>query len=424
MPWTLRTIGKRMALGGVLLVLLLSDVAAAPHKHHKPSRHTARHALVGRARRAALAKKAQLRQKLHGIHSHIHQVRAKIHETKVQEHVLKENLQAVVVRLEQARRSLARTDARLELLDTRHQQTQRHLKEAQQRLAQRRQLLAQRIRYNYQRGRTAYTDVLLASRSTYELLSRGYYVRQIVHSDTELIQGVREDIRQIEADKRQLEAQEREQRALAAQFEAEKQQYEADRERKRELLQNVREARAEAQEELDELEAESQEMTERIRALSAALRVRREVMRRVQGFWGGRHRYVPDEAPTEWHGGFIRPASGPITSGFGYRYHPILHYRRMHTGIDFGAGYGAPIHAAGGGTVIFAGYTRGYGNCVIIDHGGGVTTLYGHCSELLVTKDQTVRQEQVIARVGSTGMSTGPHLHFEVRHNGVPVQPF
>ena len=96
----------------------------------------------------------------------------------------------------------------------------------------------------------------------------------------------------------------------------------------------------------------------------------------------------------------------------------------MHTGVDFGAPTGATIRAAGGGTVLLSAYNRGYGNCVIIDHGGGVTTLYGHCSARLVREGQQVRQGQEIARVGATGLATGPHLHFEVRHNGVPVRPY
>ncbi|HZP84299.1 MAG TPA: peptidoglycan DD-metalloendopeptidase family protein [Chthonomonadaceae bacterium] len=421
----------RLALGGALVALLLGAAISAPShgaKHKKPGKRATKRVLSAQEARVASVRKAQLRRKLRGMSSHIHQVRAKIHHAKVQENQISESIQTVEARLERTRRNLARTDARLEVLDAQHTRTVKRLEATQQRLAMRRRLLGQRIRYNYERGQTTYAQVLVASRSVHELLSRGYYVRQIVHSEEELIKGVRADIKQIEADKRELEAQEREQRALAAQFQAEKEQYAADRERKQELLQDVHEARVEAEEELDELENEANAMTDRIRALSEALQLRREAMRQARRS-RPRLPHAPREQaeepiPPVWRGGFIRPVIGPITSGFGSRFHPILHRRKMHTGIDFGAGYGAPIHAAGGGTVILAAYTRGYGNCVIIDHGNGVTTLYGHCSALMVSEGQVVHQGQTIARVGSTGMSTGPHLHFEVRRNGVPVPPF
>lgn len=122
-------------------------------------------------------------------------------------------------------------------------------------------------------------------------------------------------------------------------------------------------------------------------------------------------------------GRFVFPANARISSGFGNRVHPILGYSRFHGGVDFAAPQGTAIYAADSGQVIFSGWYGGYGQTVIVDHGGGLTTLYAHASRLLVREGQSVRQGQSIAAVGSTGLSTGPHLHFEVRRNGNPVNP-
>jgi murein DD-endopeptidase MepM/ murein hydrolase activator NlpD len=122
-------------------------------------------------------------------------------------------------------------------------------------------------------------------------------------------------------------------------------------------------------------------------------------------------------------GQFILPADGPMTSPFGWRVHPILGTSRFHNGLDFGAEYGSLIKAADNGVVIAAEWSGGYGNAVIIDHGNGITTLYGHTSQMYVTVGQAVQKGQPIAAVGSTGFSTGPHLHFEVRRQGEPIDP-
>jgi murein DD-endopeptidase MepM/ murein hydrolase activator NlpD len=126
-------------------------------------------------------------------------------------------------------------------------------------------------------------------------------------------------------------------------------------------------------------------------------------------------------------GRFMRPVLAAISSSFGYRFHPIFHTKRFHSGTDFGAAYGSAIRAADGGKVIQAGWQGGYGKTVIINHGaqGGqnISTLYGHMSGLAVGNGQQVGKGQVIGYVGSTGYSTGPHLHFEVRLNGRPVNP-
>jgi murein DD-endopeptidase MepM/ murein hydrolase activator NlpD len=130
-----------------------------------------------------------------------------------------------------------------------------------------------------------------------------------------------------------------------------------------------------------------------------------------------------DASGAERSAGLMTPVAGRITSGFGMRYHPILHFARMHAGIDFGAPWGSPIVAAADGTVVAAGYGGGYGRQVQIAHGGGIVTLYGHMSSIAATPGEPVRQGQVIGYVGSSGLSTGPHLHFEVKVNGRPVDP-
>lgn len=125
--------------------------------------------------------------------------------------------------------------------------------------------------------------------------------------------------------------------------------------------------------------------------------------------------------------GFIKPVGGPVTSPFGYRVHPIFKTRKFHSGIDIGAAMNTPIRASNTGRVIMAGWYGGYGKVVIIDHGivrgQSITTLYGHMNTISVTQGQQVKQGQIIGKVGTTGYSTGPHCHFEVRVKGQPRNP-
>jgi murein DD-endopeptidase MepM/ murein hydrolase activator NlpD len=125
----------------------------------------------------------------------------------------------------------------------------------------------------------------------------------------------------------------------------------------------------------------------------------------------------------ESKGALSRPVNGAVTSGFGMRRHPILGYSRMHSGLDFKGGYGAPIYAVTDGTVAYAGRKGGYGNFVQINHGGGLATGYGHMSRFAVSSGTRVRRGQIIGYVGSTGLSTGPHLHYELYRNGRAVNP-
>lgn len=167
---------------------------------------------------------------------------------------------------------------------------------------------------------------------------------------------------------------------------------------KKALLESIKSQRASYEARLETLEAESKKLKDELQKSMSS-------------------------GPMKGNGRFKYPVNAPITSYFGVRIHPIYHTARMHTGLDLGAGCGVPIRAAGPGTVIKAGSYGGYGNATIIDHGGGVATLYGHQSRISVSVGQEVAQGDVIGNVGTTGASTGCHLHFEVRVNGTPVNP-
>lgn len=346
----------------------------------------------------------QLKSDLHKVRTQIRVKKAQIHVMKQKERHMSAEVEQVESRILSTEGHLKRVKSRLRILKNDQALLSDRIDAARKRLTARKRILGRRIRENYVRGNTTYAQVLLHSRSFHDYLSRSYYVERIVDSDIQLMKGIREDRKQLQEDLERLNAQAAEQKGLRANLEQTNAQYASDAEHKRDLLHDIQETRESLEESLDVLEQSSNEIEARIRAMQETPR--------------GRSRMTK-----AWTGSFIRPCSGRITSTFGMRFHPILHRSRMHTGVDIGAGYGTPIHAAGTGVVIMSGYMRGYGNTVIIDHGGGVSTLYGHCSELNVSEGQSVKRGQVVARVGSTGLATGPHLHFEVRHNGRPVNP-
>lgn len=157
--------------------------------------------------------------------------------------------------------------------------------------------------------------------------------------------------------------------------------------------------------------------------LYAGLDQGRRQVRLLKWQLDGRTEWFEASGVGERRGGLVRPVAGHQTSGFGMRFHPLLGYNRFHRGIDFGAGYGSPIYAVTDGVVSFAGRAGGHGNHVRLNHAGNLVTGYSHMSRIAVRGGQQVRRGQVIGYVGSTGLSTGPHLHFEVYKGGVPINP-
>lgn len=264
--------------------------------------------------------------------------------------------------------------------------------------------LQQRVRDIYINGQISYVDVLFGAKDFADLMTRMDVLKRIIKHDYDLIMKVKEEKATVENTRTQLEKDKAEAEVLVTDAQAKKAKVEDKESEQQVLLDQAIYDRDTSERMYEEIMAASQEVANMIRRsqMSSA------------GYSG-----APAGA-----GGMIWPISGPITSEFGWRTHPIFGTARFHSGLDIGGDYGMPIYAAAGGTVIYAGWISGYGNAVIIDHGGGVTTLYGHNDSLNVSEGENVAQGQVIAMCGSTGNSTGPHCHFEVRENGEPVSPY
>lgn len=264
--------------------------------------------------------------------------------------------------------------------------------------------LQKRVRDIYINGQISYVDVLFGAKDFADLMTRMDVLKRIIKHDYDLIMKVKEEKATVENTRAQLEKDKAEAEVLVTDAQAKKAKVEDKESEQQVLLDQAIYDRDTSERMYEEIMAASQEVANMIRRsqMSSA------------GYSG-----APAGA-----GGMIWPISGPITSEFGWRTHPIFGTARFHSGLDIGGDYGMPIYAAASGTVIYAGWISGYGNAVIIDHGGGVTTLYGHNDSLNVSEGENVAQGQVIAMCGSTGNSTGPHCHFEVRENGEPVSPY
>ena len=269
--------------------------------------------------------------------------------------------------------------------------------------------------YTGESGSARYADLLLRVRTIRDLSAATAYVRAALDDDKTTVRHY-EQLRNQVSDLRDTIDHDRDQALGARDTVASQQQNLADqRGTANDLRQQVVVEVATQNDLLGQLKARKSEFESQIVALqhqSDALAAQ------LRGRQAGQA-LVPSG-----HGILAVPIPGaPITSGFGPRVHPIYGDARMHTGIDFGASYGTPIHAAADGVVVSAGPLGGYGNATVIDHGNGLATLYGHQSSIIVAPGESVRGGQIIGYVGCTGLCTGPHLHFEVRVRGTPVDP-
>lgn len=274
------------------------------------------------------------------------------------------------------------------------------LAKAEKNLVERNEILKRRIRDIYKNGQISYLEVLLGAADFRDFTTRVDLLQRVLSQDVALITKVKAERELVTQKKAELE------RDRAAVLELEKTAA---------AKKNVVEIRKNEREEV--LTAVVGERDTAERAYQELLDTSRRIEQLIRNQKSGNKEAIGGSGIMMW------PASGPITSPFGWRTHPIFGTQRFHSGIDIGADYGDSVHAADGGVVIYSDWMGGYGKAVIIDHGSGISTLYAHNSELLVSEGQRVYKGQTISRVGSTGYSTGPHLHFEVRQNGSPVSP-
>lgn len=262
--------------------------------------------------------------------------------------------------------------------------------------------LGSRARALYMQNDLTYIDVLFQSVNVTDFIDRMIYLQAIHRRDKMLIEETRQKRLELQGKLDQLAQQ----IAAISQIKQSLLEQQADLEQARNdkevALEAIKTDKALALRQAKELEDENKRIAAQLRAIGKS----------ASGYKG-----------KPWAGSFKKPCAGTITSGYGMRFHPILHVNKMHTGVDISAASGTTIVAAGDGKVVYAGWRGGYGKCVIVDHGKGRSTLYAHMSHISCSVGDVVSTKTKLGEVGSTGFSTGAHCHFEVRINGDPTNP-
>lgn len=340
-----------------------------------------------------------LNDKLNDTKNKISQVKKNKEENEKKLEATTKEIEKLDAQVDQANNELQEIEEQLKKLDEEIQITKQNLEEAEKNLEERNETLNARLRVMYKNGFVGYLEVLLGSSDIKDLFSRIDMIKRITNHDVEMLKFMKEQRNIIEQNQKMLEAQQSSVESAKREIEVKKQELEIASRAKEDLMRSLENDK----EILDKLEEQ---------LLAEANAIEAEIRKKQSS-----EEYV--------NGEMMWPVTGytRISSPFGYRIHPISKTRSMHTGIDIPAPTGTPIKAANGGTVQFSGRLGGYGNAVIIDHGGKITTLYAHNSQLLVKEGDKVTKGQTIAKAGSTGNSTGPHLHFEVRVDGKYEDP-
>jgi murein DD-endopeptidase MepM/ murein hydrolase activator NlpD len=335
--------------------------------------------------------------KLSNIQSQLVQEKEKLKTTRAQEQRALTGLYLVRQNLNKAKKTLSDAKSRVSNNESKITMLKSQYSESSEKLDRTSKELRNRIVEVYKSGSSNILDLIFSSRSMSDFINRTYYFGRVLSHDAQLIGEIREEISNMRRVKGELESNTTEIKGLVRDIEGAKQRIAAAEIEKARAYSGLKERRKEYERRVAKLEASSNEIERFVRA-----------------------RGTTHTAST---GKFMWPVTGRITCPFGWRIHPIFGRRDFHTGLDIASPYGRPIVAADNGEVIFAGWWDGYGKAIVIDHGRGYTTVYGHTSRIYMQAGQKVEKGQVIGLIGTTGFSTGPHLHFEIRVNGRPTDP-
>ena len=334
------------------------------------------------------------------------EIKEDINKNKQEKNNLTQQLRDINAELNTVEQTIATLNTEITETEEKITYTQGEIENKQRDYDGRMAIFNQRLKQMYQYGDVNFLEVLLQSSSLTDFLTRFEYMKYIANNDQKLLDEVSAIKTSLEAEKKNLSSMKTTLEVKKQNQVAKSQELEVASQKKQSLVYQIN-ADLNAQFDLlEDLEAESKALSSEIQRLQAAAAAKSGGTTKAPGAYS-----------------WPCPSSRKITSNYGYRIHPISGVKKLHTGMDIGASYGADVTAAAGGTVIMSKYYGGYGNCIIIDHGGGVSTLYGHMSSLVAKNGQTVTAGQTIGKVGSTGNSTGNHLHFEVRINGSTVNP-
>lgn len=299
-------------------------------------------------------------------------------------------------------------------------QTQAELSKAQQVEEEQYASMKLRIKYMYERGNVSMIDMLLQSEDIVQLMNRAEYIRKISEYDKKKMDEYVATKEAITAHEATLEAEHGQLLELQEQTQAKQQSVETLHTQKSRELKNFENQIQAAEGQISQYEQDIKAQEDKVKALEAEIKRKEEEARKAAEAAGKKYNTV-----SLGNINFIWPcpSSSRITSHFGGRSSPTEGASTNHQGVDIGASTGSAIVAAASGTVVISTYSYSAGNYVMLNHGGGVYTVYMHCSQLLVSEGQQVTQGQTIAKVGSTGYSTGPHLHFGVRSGGRYLNP-